>query len=378
MNNLSINKYTLLTCAIFTGFISGLSGCSSNSSTTAGDETVNAVTLGRKIFFDENLSSNANQSCASCHSPMAGFTDPRVLKTSPVSEGSVTAAFGNRNAPTSAYASFSPDFRITTTAQTSEDPSKYEGGQFYDGRSPDLVEQAKAPFLNPVEMNNSDEADVVNKVLNSDYADDVRTVYGETAFDDTSTAYTNIATAVAAFERSTEMNPFTSKFDAFQNDPTNNPLSASELRGFNLFKDANVAKCANCHTVNTAGGSPSLFTNFKYYNVGTPANPDNPDNTQDLGLGAIVNETDQEGKFKTPTLRNIDLTSPYMHNGVYETLEEVVRHYDIQVTNEFITPEVNRNIAPELNPGTYTSLGLSTQDTADLVAFMKTLTDGYF
>ena len=309
---------------------------------------------------------------------MAGFADPAVSQTAPVSEGSVAASFGNRNAPTSAYASFSPDFRLTTTPQTSEDPSKYEGGQFVDGRSLDLVEQAKAPFLNPLEMNNIDASDVVNKVINSTYANDFLTVFGATAFDDITAAYNNIASAIAAFENSSEMNAFTSKFDAFQNNPDSNPLTDSELRGFNLFKDKNAAKCANCHTVINATGGPSLFTNFKYFNVGTPGNPNNPDNSIDLGLGAIVSEANQDGKFKTPTLRNIELTAPYMHNGVYETLEEVVTHYDIRVADEFFIPEVNSNIAAELNAGTNNGLGLSAQDSANLVAFMKTLTDGYF
>lgn len=375
MNKQCIQKPTVFTTLLI-GLVTTLNGCSSGTTNTSPDE-VNAVTLGAKIFFDTNLSSGANQSCASCHSPSSGFADAGALKTEPVSEGSVSGSFGNRNAPTSAYASFSPPFRLTTTTQTSEEASKYEGGQFLDGRSSDLIEQAKAPFLNPVEMNNTDAAEVVNKVMNSPYADDVRVVFGATVFDSIDTAYTSIATAIAAFENSAVMNPFTSKFDAYQNDPVANPLSASELRGFNLFKGS-VAKCANCHTISSTTTQPSLFTNFKYYNVGTPANPNNPNNSQDLGLGAIIPDTDQDGKFKVPTLRNIELTSPYMHNGVYETLEEVVTHYDIQVTNEFITPEVNRNIAPELNPGTYTSLGLSTQDTNDLVAFMKTLTDGYF
>lgn len=355
-----------------------ISSCSNSSSNSTSSNNNDIVELGRNIFFDQNLSRNANQSCAICHDPVAGFSDPRVSKTAPVSEGSVVSSFGNRNSPTSAYASFSPAFRQTTTAQTSEAASKYEGGQFLDGRSVDLIEQAKAPFLNPVEMNNIDEADVVNKVSNSTYADDFIAVFGPTAFDDISVAYTNIATAIAAFESASEMNPFTSRFDAFQNDPVNNPLTPSELRGFNLFKDTNKAKCANCHVVDNPTGGPALFTNFKYFNVGTPRNPDNPDNTQDLGLGAITAETAEEGKFKVPTLRNVELTSPYMHNGVYDTLEQVVTHYDIQVANEFITPEVNRNIAPELNAGTFTGLGLSVQDSADLVAFMKTLTDGYF
>lgn len=371
-----INKRLACTSALVAALFSTLGGCSSNSSTTAPEEATE-VSLGRTIFFDKNLSSNANQSCATCHHPLAGFADPNSFKETPVSEGSVTGAFGNRNAPTSAYASFAPDFRLTTSTQTSEEASKYEGGQFLDGRSIDLVEQAKAPFLNPVEMNNVDEAEVVNKVMNSSYADDFRSVFGETAFDNVSDAYTNIATAIAAFESATEMNPFTSKFDAFQADPVSNPLTDPELRGFNLFKATDRAKCVNCHTIENPTGGPALFTNFKYFNIGTPSNPDNPSSTQDLGLGGVTSELDQDGKFKVPTLRNIELTAPYMHNGRYQTLEEVINHYDIFGDGN-IFPEVNRNIAPEMNEDTFTVLGFSTQETADLVAFMKTLTDGYF
>jgi len=371
------SRYSPVTYILLIVFTSFCGGCNSGSSTVPGGN-VDIVDLGRKIFFDENLSSNSNQSCASCHDPLAGFADPNTSQTAPVSEGSVITRFGNRNTPTSAYASFSPSFRLTTTAQTSEDASKYEGGQFLDGRSESLIDQAKAPFLNPVEMNNANEAEVVNKVSNSTYANDFINVFGATAFDNISVAYNNIATAIVAFESSPQMNPFTSKFDAFTNDPVNNPLNPSELRGFNIFKDSNGAKCANCHVVANPTGGPALFTNFKYFNVGTPVNPSNPSTTQDLGLGAAVLETTENGKFKVPTLRNIELTSPYMHNGVYSTLEQVVTHYDIQVANEFITPEVNSNIASELNAGTFVGLGLSAQDSADLVAFMKTLTDGYF
>jgi len=373
---LCINR--LIMSTILTGLILASTGCGSGDETSQASNNVNSVTLGRKIFFDENLSSNFNQSCASCHNPDSGFADNNATKISPVSAGSIVTRFGNRNAPTSAYASFSPDFGLTVSAQTSETSSKYEGGQFVDGRSESLIEQAKAPFINPVEMNNIDAADVVAKVQNSEYADDFLIVFGATAFDNINVAYNNIATAIAAFEASAEMNPFTSKFDAFQNDPVNNPLSASELRGFDLFKNPNTAKCANCHVVENPTGGKALFTNFKYFNVGTPSNINNPDNSQDLGLGAAVAETAEEGKFKVPTLRNVELTAPYMHNGVYETLEDVVRHYDIQVANEFVMPEVNRNIAAELNVGTFTGLGLTQQDYDDLVAFMNTLTDGYF
>lgn len=372
--------------SIFSFAVILLTGCGGGSDEAPGNpppgNTASIVSVGKKIFFDTNLSSNGTQSCASCHDPAAGFADPDVLQaapqTTPVSEGA-EGVFGNRNAPTAAYAIFSPSFRTTTTAQTSDDLSKYEGGQFLDGRSVDLIEQAKAPFLNPVEMNNTDEADVVNKVRNSSYASDFLSVFGANAFDDTMTAYNNIATAIAAFEASPEVNPFSSKFDAVQNGTES--FTAPEQRGFNLFR-SNTAKCANCHVIANPTGGPALFTNFKYFNVGTPINVNNPayiadNNFRDNGMGGrqdfagTADETGEQGKFKTPTLRNIELTAPYMHNGRYGTLEEVVNHYDIFADGN-ITPEVNTNIAPEL---TTNILGFQGSDVADLVAFMKTLTD---
>ncbi len=341
---------------------------------------VTMASVGKKLFFDENLSSRGNQSCASCHDPATGFADPRVSSSAPVSEGSEPNAFGDRNAPTAAYAFFSPVFN--KSAHTTQDGtvSNYQGGQFLDGRRANLMAQAKDPFLNPVEMNNADAAEVVAKVSNSSYADDVKAVFGATVFDDVTTAYTKIAMAIAAFEASAEVNRFTSKFDAVM--AGTESFTAAEQRGFDLFK-GNKAKCANCHTVPDTG--PVLFTNHRFYNIGTPANPDNPIYATnagyvDVGLGGttVIDTADaaaEKGKFRTPTLRNIEKTAPYMHNGVYQTLEDVIRHYDIQIANEFITPEVADNMANEMNAGTFVGLDLSPQDYADLIAFMKTLTD---
>ena len=365
----------------------GGSGENSTGNPTGG-ATVSMVELGRKLFFDTNLSSGNNQACASCHDPANGFADPRASVLAPVSEGSVGGEFGNRNAPTAAYASYTPQFGVVASQdQTPETDSNYQGGQFLDGRAATLIEQAKGPFLNPVEMNNANAAEVVGKVQNASYSADFLAVFGADAFSDTTTAYNNIATAIAAFESSPEVNPFSSKFDAYL--AGQYTLTASEQRGFDLFMDANGAKCANCHTVGDTSET-SLFTNFRYYNIGTPGNPNNPayiaDNSfvdEGLGASSAIASADQaaeRGKFRVPTLRNVELTAPYMHNGVYGTLEEVVIHYDIQVANEYVTPEVNDpNIAAEMNAGTYSGLNLSApEDYEDLVNFMKTLTDGYF
>ena len=359
-------------------------GNNDESDNNANTSTPTLQSLGKALFFDTSLSSEGNQSCGSCHDPASGFADPNVSKTAPVSEGSVAGRFGNRNAPTAAYAAFIPDFVKRATQTVNNTISNYQGGQFLDGRRSNLIEQAKDPFLNPVEMNNIDAADVVSKVQNAAYADDFESVFGADAFADTTTAYNNIATAIAAFESSAEVNPFSSKFDAVIAGQAT--FNASEQRGFDLFKGAK-AKCANCHTVKDPADQ-SLFTDFNYYNIAIPLNPANPafvadNNFRDGGLGDSPVLTDpaeqaaEQGKFRTPTLRNIALTAPYMHNGAYDTLEDVIRHYDITAADTFFTPEVENDIAIELNYHTDNGLGLQPDEYDDLEAFMLTLTDGF-
>jgi cytochrome c peroxidase len=285
--NLVLAPTVIITTLIITGCGSSSSGTSTPTGT---DSSLSAEQeLGKKLFFDVSLSSEGNQSCADCHSPSSGFADPVATQAAPVSEGSVTGEFGNRNAPTSSYAAFIPDFSKTSSLTDGGTTSHYQGGQFLDGRALDLIEQAKGPFLNPVEMNNSDAAEVVTKVASASYADDFLSVYGATALDDTDTAYTNIATSIAAFEESAEMSPFSSKFDAWRAGKYS--LTASEDRGLQLFM--NDAKCANCHTLalppESAANDETIFSDFNYFNIGVPVNPSNPSSDIDIGLAANSN-----------------------------------------------------------------------------------------
>ena len=337
--------------------------------------------LGRDLFFDQNLSEPAGQACATCHDPAAGFADPD--NASPTSEGVLGGRFGGRNAPTAAYASFSPPFGIATDPM---DPlvTFYVGGQFLDGRAATLEEQAKGPFVNPIEMANPDKATVVAKVRAAPYAGKFVYLFGPDAFDDVEAAYDNIAAAIAAFEHSPEMNPFTSKFDYWQRGQAT--LTAQELLGLQVF--TNKGKCSTCHTLVENPTDPdverSLFTNFRYFNIGVPKNPNNPFYNQppqfnpdgaafiDYGLGAAIGVTTENGKFKVPTLRNVELTAPYMHNGVFATLEEVVDFYNADDNNPPPPPEVDNDISADVG-----FLGLTPEEKAALVAFMKTLTDGY-
>lgn len=325
--------------------------------------------LGKLLFTDTNLSQppdtippSPGQSCESCHRD--GLSDP---DPGPVSEGVVGGRFGFRNAPTARYAVQNGPFN--TTGPTS-------GGQFWDGRAADLVVQAKLPFVNPVEMNNASFIDVVGKVMNAEYAPLFEQVYGPGAFDDFSVAFNNIADAIAAFEMSSEMNRFDSKFDFVNLGLAE--FTPQEANGLALFNGR--AKCKSCHTSRSFENIGLPITNFsdeQFRNLGLPRNDLIPANADpgfiDLGLGMITGNNREMGEFKTPTLRNVALTAPYMHNGIFNTLKEVVHFYNARDVDPLIAPP---EFAQTMD-NTIGNLGLTDQEEDDLVAFLKTLTDGF-
>lgn len=324
--------------------------------------------LGRFLYFDRHLSNPIGQSCASCHLPSAGFADPD--QDLPVSEGAIAGRFGGRNAPSAAYAAYSPVFGM--------DPATglFTGGQFWDGRAPTLEEQAKGPFLNPVEMNNTKEG-VVQAVRISNYARLFKSVYGPDSLDDTSAAYDLIAQAIAVFERTKQVNRFSSKFDQYLKGKV--ALSNQEQNGLLLFNGK--GKCSACHpSTSTDGITPPLFTDFTYDNLGVPRNMEypfylmTPSPYPDLGLGPIVNDTAQNGKFKVMSLRNIALTAPYSHNGYFKTLKDIVHFYNTRdIPGMWPAPDVAENV----NTTELGDLGLTEQEEDDIVAFLLTLSDGY-
>lgn len=333
-------------------------------------------TLGKKLFFDKNLSTPARQACADCHSPESGFGNPDA--NLPVSRGVHKDRFGNRNDLPAAYAAYSPTFHYDANEEM------YVGGQFWDGRAPDLIEQAKGPFLNPLEMANPDEKTVVEKVRKSDYAHLFLEVFGESAFKDPNEAYHKVAEAIAEYEKSGELNQFSSKYDLYLAGKVT--LAKQELRGLILFEDEEKGNCAACHPSSpNADNTPPLFTDFTYDNLGVPKNPENPfyylarefnpDGVKfvDLGLGGVINKTNENGKFKVPSLRNIAKTSPYLHNGVFKTLRQVVVFYNTRDVGPWHPPEFPVNV----NRDELGDLGLSEQEVDDIIAFLLTLTDGY-
>ena len=349
--------------------------------------------LGQQLFFDSNLSEPAGQSCASCHDPQAFFVDPD--KNVPTSEGVLSELKGSRNTPTLTYVALTPDF------QYDRNEGLYKGGFFLDGRAKNLTEQAKGPFLNPIEMANPDLFAVVNKVRESSYALLFQRVYGAKVFFDSNKAFNKIADALVAFERSAVFTRFNSKYDYFLAGKVK--FTEQEKRGRKLFEDSSKGNCAACHPSRpTKAGAPPLFTDFTYDNLGVPKNPDNPfySLTADInpegwrfvdkGLGKAVGMATDNGKFKVPSLRNIAKTAPYMHNGYFKTLRGVVAFYSSRdvlpaCKSVFVSdtaalksrcwsiPEVNENV----NKAELGELMLSDAEIDDLVVFLQTLTDGY-
>ncbi|MCF6364008.1 MAG: cytochrome-c peroxidase [Gammaproteobacteria bacterium] len=330
--------------------------------------------LGKFLYFDENLSEPAGQSCASCHHPDAGFADPDT--NLPVSEGVIPGRFGGRNSPSAAYAVFFPEFSYSNNVAI--------GGQFWDGRAANLTEQAKGPFLNPVEMNNPNKATVIVDIQASSYVNLFEEVCGPIV--DIDAAYDCTAEAIAAYEGSDELNKFTSKFDLVMAGQAR--FTHQERRGRMLFNGR--ALCNQCHLSGgmmggmggMGGGGSSdlvLFTDFRYYNLGLPKNTEypldqQPANTVDLGLGGVLGLASENGKFKTPHLRNIAMTPPFMHNGLLKTLKEVVHFYNTRdIPGLWNPPEVAENIETRL----LGNLGLTSSEEDAIVAFMLTFTDGY-
>jgi len=390
-------RRTIWACLLIASFLA-LGWATASADLTAMEQ------LGKDLFFDSNLSTPAGVACAACHAPSTAFAGPvsELNQHGAVYPGAVHTRFGNRKPPTAAYTSFSPPFHF------SEEDGLYEGGMFWDGRADDIVEQAKGPFLNPVEMNNPNMRHVVGKVLKSDYGMSFKEGYAawilaqtppgdmipELTFDLSDdmfieNAYQYIAEAIAAYETSSEVNRFSSKYDAYLQGMAT--LTAEEAWGLELFEGK--AMCANCHISepDMDEGSPPLFTDYTYDNLGVPRNPENPwytmpkgfnpqgEDWTDYGLGGRLGLADEMGKVKVPTLRNVAMkpydgfVQAYTHNGYFKSLEDIVHFYNTRDVEMWPAPEVPMNV----NSDELGNLGLSAAEEAALVAFMGTLTDGW-
>ena len=342
--------------------------------------------LGRSLFFDVNLSNARTQACGTCHDPAQAFIDWRENGVGgAASLGGDGESLGDRNSPTLSYAAAIPDFQRDAAGD-------YVGGQFWDGRAADLEAQAAAPPFNPKEMAMSDEAAVAERLAESPVYDQAfRNLFGDDVFADPARAYGAMTEAIAAFERTEFFSPYDSKYDRYLRGEYE-PTREEEL-GMTLFFSQQFSNCNQCHQLRTLPGSEGeTFSSYRYRNIGVPVN-------RELraanGLGAehvdhgllenpLVDDPAMDGKFKVPTLRNVAVTGPYMHNGVFRDLRTVVLFY-----NKFNAPGSKAQINPETGepwgepevPATVDLAELEDAPALDerridaLVAFMKMLTD---
>ena len=358
----------LLGCSLSTLLLAGVGGALASDK---GDLTP-IEKLGSKIFFDQMLSINRNQSCSSCHVPEAGWVgdDSKINEAGAVYEGSIKGEFGGRKPPSSAYASLAPifyaDFGNRLLGDNDEelalDPL-FVGGNFWDGRATGwelgnpAADQAQGPFLNPVEQALPDAACVVYRVCEGKYGDlfdevwtpnacniswpnDIEEVCkqpnGEVSLSDqdrmkVDNAYDRVALSVAAFEGSKASNAFTSKIDAHR--AGRYEFTEEEALGRDIFRGKGL--CSACHVGTPGpGAAPPRVTDFTVDNLGVPKNPENPASIADPtwadpGLegflsnvpGFIAYADANLGKHKVPTLRNVAL-------GSCEALEEDDDDYD--------------------------------------------------
>jgi cytochrome c peroxidase len=341
------------------------------------------VELGEALFFDSNLSLGRTQSCASCHDPSHAFADPGDNPTQgALSVGQDGASLGARNAPTVAYAYLSPSFRRMPDGD-------YVGGQFHDGRAPTLEAQARQPLLNPVEMAMPDEASIIARLReNEGYVRAFDRLFGPQTLDRDEAGMTALTQALVAYERSAEVSPFDSKYDRYLRGAYT--MTDQEELGRVLFFSNQFTNCHLCHKLTALGDGAEPFSNYRYRNIGVPANPATAGRgagvSPDRGLGgrSDMNDTRYDGQFKVPTLRNVAVTGPYMHNGVFKDLRTVMLFYD-----HFNSSSPRRQINPETGavwgspevPETLAETELKFGPPLDdrridaLIAFLKTLTD---
>ncbi|MBI4903998.1 MAG: c-type cytochrome [Acidobacteria bacterium] len=292
--------------------------------------TAETIALGEKLYFSVKLSVDNTIACSNCHDPRHGFTDAQ-----PVSTG-VRGQKGNRSAPT-----------VINSA--------YSTTQFWDGREPTLEAQAGGPIINPIEMGHT--AAGAEKAIDQDK--DLRamfeTAYGPAPAGQSPVTMERIANAIASYERTVLRG--NSPFDRYLYGGDKKALSQAARRGLEVFRDPKKGNCAVCHTIEEKF---ALFTDNKFHNLGVGIDPEGK--LIDEGRIKISRQEADRGAFRTPTLRNIAETAPYMHDGSLKTLKEVV---DFYVGGGNSNPQRDKEIK---------DLQLNKQERADLVAFMESLT----
>ncbi len=286
--------------------------------------TVETIALGRRLYYDSALSADNTISCASCHTPATAFADARTVSVG------VAGKLGSRNSPPVANAAY----YIT---------------QFWDGRAPTLEKQAEGPVQNPVEMAHTLKGVEKRLAANPAYRAEFAQAFGPGAI-----TFDMVEKAIASFERTLLMG--NSPFDRWYYGHQETAIGAEAKRGFEVFRRVDKGNCASCHTF---GESSALFTDNQFHNLGVGVKNEMP---TDMGRFNVTKNDADRGAFKTPTLRNVALTAPYMHNGSLKTLKDVVDFYiGGGSSNPYRDPKMK-------------SLELTGRERADLIAFLESLT----
>jgi cytochrome c peroxidase len=390
--------------------------------------------IGRKMFFDPSLSGSGNLSCASCHSPLHAYGPPNGLAVQ--LGGPDGRKPGLRAVPSLTYIVRTPNFTIgpnpnipdnddptsglvpvagakvagaakaNAAAKEAADATVPRGGLDWDGRAETVQSQALGPLLDPNEMNNSSVADVLDRIKRAPYAEDLRQLFGPMLFEQPALALDEALFVLVRYQvEERSFHPYDSKYDAYLAGKVQ--LSEAEARGLKLFDDPEKGNCASCHidTPSRDGKFPPTFTDYEFEALGAPRNKDIPANSDpdyyDLGLCGPVRKdyastAEYCGLFKTPSLRNVATRKVFFHNGVFHSLEEVMRFYVERETRpEKWYPRLANGEIDKYNdlPAKYKpnidiidapfdskegdEPALNEAEIADVVAFMKTLTDGW-
>lgn len=358
--------------------------------------------LGRALFSDTSLSASGKISCASCHDPVHAYGPPNGQAVQ--LGGAELKSSGLRAVPSLRYAHNVPPFsehHFDEAIDESVDQGP-TGGRDWDGRADTAHDQAKGPLLSPFEMANTSEAAIVAQLGRGASAGRFRQAFGEHVFDDPVLAFKGLLLALEIFQQSpADFYPFDSRFDAWLRHKS--PLTPQELRGLAAFNDVKKGNCASCHPSQIRAGAFPQFTDFGYVAVGVPRNAAIPANRDpawfDLGVCGPLRE-DLKGRgefcgfFRAPSLRNVSQRTVFFHNGSFRDLRKVLEFYATRDTDpgrwypkrngeilkfDDLPPQFQANVNHEppfdRKPGEKPAL--SKADIDDMLAFLRTLDDGY-
>ncbi len=355
--------------------------------------------LGRKMFFDPNLSASKQLACSTCHDPAFAFGPPNDRATQ--LGGPAMDRVGTRAVPSLRYQQNAPQFDEHFTDESKGDTDQGPtGGHTWDGRASSLHDQARVPLLSPLEMANPDLESVVKSVAAAAYAPDFKQVFGDDVFADATRSSVAVLMSLEVFQQSPkDFYPYSSRYDAWLR--KQGELSPRERRGLALFNDKKKGNCSFCHVSGITRSGYPQFTDYGYVATGVPRNSELPANKDpnyfDEGLcGPLRTDLSahQEycGMFRAPPLRNVALRRVFFHNGVFHTLKEAVTFYADRDTNPAkyygkgvtqidssndLPPAARKNVShdPPFNRKPGDAPALTSAEIDDIIAFLQTLTD---